>query len=658
MTPESMNSPIHEHIFNVLKEAIVFIDEEGLILQSNDAARSLLESKDLTKRSILSCLNFEGFSRITDTHQLVPLYNKPDKLVDVKVVSIEHGLYCMIMDELSLEERKAEVKEYLGELEQIGGEGMVVLNGNQIVDADETFSNLFGYSLQELKHMKLTELVQDICTIPHYDQYIGNHVRDCEQVGIRKDQSTFNVEINEKTYINHEDGTTTRVALITDVTAQIENEKQIEYMAYYDELTGLPNRNFFIQTLKRMIEEAETDGEMLAIYFIDLDYFKEINDTLGYAFGDALLQACGNRLKTFLQSGRFIARMGGDEFLLLQRNIRQESDATSLAEELIKEFEKPINIRGYEIFITLSIGISIYPKNGRNANDLIKHADSAMYVIKEKHRNNYNLFEASISENFKIMLTMENEMRKALKDGQFLLHYQPQKSLDSGKIVGVEALLRWQHPTKGLVPPGDFIPLAEKTGLIIEIGDWVIREACRQNKQWQDEGYSPIIVSVNLSAKQFHQRELVEKVKQALDETDLAPEYLELEITESMAMSNEEYILDTMKQLRELGVFVSIDDFGTGYSSLKYLSLFPITKLKIDQMFINGKQQQNKAIVKSIINMSHSMNMKVIAEGVETKDQLHFLKSEKCDEMQGFYFSKPLPPNDVQTIFKTVVLPY
>src|SRR5699024_10291259 len=303
---------------------------------------------------------------------------------------------------------------------------------------------------------------------------------------------------------------------------------------------------------------------------------------------------------------------------------------------------------------SISIGISIYPENGKSANDLIKHADSAMYVIKERHGSNYNIFEPSISENFKAMLTMESELRKALKEGQFELHYQPQKCLSSNKIVGMEALLRWKHPINGIIPPGEFIGLAEKTGLIIDIGGWVLREACRQDKAWQDKGFQPIIVSVNLSARQFYQRGLVDKIKKILNETGLDPEYLELEITETMAMTNEESILETMRRLRKLGVTVSIDDFGTGYSSFKYLSIFPVTKLKIDKMFINENRKQNQAIVKSIIHMSHSLNMKVIAEGVETVDQLRFLTEQKCDEMQGFYFSKPLPPEKMTKLFQTV----
>ncbi|MUK90247.1 EAL domain-containing protein [Ornithinibacillus sp. L9] len=639
--------PMHNRILSSLKEAVLFVQDDGEIIETNNKANSVLGLESLQGISIFDFIDFDLLKESNEVHLLMDQRNKKGSLLEVKSILVSNNVFCLIVHPLSLQDKSEEIKKYINENTFADKEGIVMFGEHHIIDCDPNFATMFGYSVSEMKGMEITRLIDQKSIVKLSNQ---NSVNPYELIGIQKDGSKFHVEVIDYPYNNQ--GSIIQVASFKDITERVMNENQIEYMAYYDELTDLPNRNFFNKVLKEAVDEAKKSGEILAVYFIDLDYFKEINDTLGYSFGDKLLTACGERLKSFLDMNTFIARMSGDEFLILHRLASTKEAAVDLAEEIIAAFEKPIKIEDYEIYTSISIGISIFPENGTNANDLIKHADSAMYVIKEKHRNNYNLFDSSISENFKMRLTMETELRKALREGQFELHYQPQKNLSSGKVVGLEALLRWNHPQKGYIAPAEFIPLAEKTGLIIEIGDWVLYEACKQNKVWQDKGYDPVTVSVNLSAKQFHQRSLVDKIKEILAETGLSPYYLELEITESMAMSNEDYILKTLKDLRDLGVLVSIDDFGTGYSSFKYLSLFPITKLKIDKMFLKDEQRENKAIVKSIIHMSHSLNMKVIAEGVETMEQFNFLTQERCDEMQGFYFSKPLPPKQLTKFFR------
>lgn len=651
MPKEKIEFPIHDGVFTHLKDALLFVDDQGDIVKGNDAAFSLLNIND--KDDDLSIFRYMDFNLLVDDvgkHLLMELRHEDGRLIEVKSIRIDDSLYCLIMSNLSIQDKTDEVKTYINQLTHATVEGMVMYSKEKVIDCDQNFADMFGYVKEDITKMSLIDLVDE------YSGYGLNEIiyKSTGEVhlytGIKKGGSTFHLEMIDQPYNNR--GNIIRVAIVKDISERIENERRIEFMAFYDELTDLPNRNFFVKILKEAITGAKDANEMLAVYFIDLDYFKEVNDTLGYSFGDKLLQVCAEKLKSFLQTDTFIARMGGDEFLILQKHTKSKEDAIKLAKELISEFEKPIKIDGYELFISLSIGISIFPENGLTENDLIKHADSAMYVIKERHRNNYKLFEPSISENFKTMLTMESELRKALSHGHFELHYQPQKNLVSGKIVGLEALLRWNHPINGYIPPDDFISLAEKTGLIIAIGDWVLKEACKQNKAWQDKGYEPVIVGVNLSAKQFHQKGLVENIENILELTGLDPCYLELEITESMAMSNEDFIIDTMNRLRSLGVLVSIDDFGTGYSSLKYLSIFPVTKLKIDKMFMDENQKQNQAIVKSIIHMSHSLNMKVIAEGVETIEQLSFLENEKCDEVQGYYYCKPLPPAELTKFFQ------
>jgi diguanylate cyclase (GGDEF)-like protein/PAS domain S-box-containing protein len=644
MHNEQISFPLNVQLLSFFTEPILFVQDDGTIIEGNEEAYSILNIKKTSGHSIADYIDFHLLKVSPQTHLLMEMKKANGKILEVKSLQVSADLYCLIVNELSLQNRADELKRYFNQIANNTSEGIVLYTNSNIIDCDETFATMFSYTKEEMLENTMDQLIES----KSYKKLTDDDREAIDGVlelkGVRKDGTTFYIEMVEYPY--YKNGKIVRAASVKDITERIENENKIEYMAYYDELTDLPNRNFFNKVLNEAIAQSGDAGEQLAVFFLDIDYFKEINDTLGYSFGDKLLQACAGRLKSFLQMDTFIARMSGDEFLILQRNTTK-TDATQLAEKLITEFEKPITIDDYEIYTTVSIGISIYPENGNNVSDLIKHADSAMYVIKEKHRNYYNLFESSISENFKTMLTMEAEMRKALKEGQFELHYQPQKDLLKNEVVGLEALIRWNHPERGYISPIEFIPLAEKTGLIIDIGDWVLSEACRQNKEWQDKGFTPITVSVNLSAKQFHQRNLVDKVNDILDETGLDPHYLELEITERMAMSNEEEILETLYALRELGVLVSIDDFGTGYSSFKYLSVFPITKLKIDRMFLNEQQKQNQAIVKSIIHMSHSLNMKVIAEGVETNEQLDFLTSERCDEMQGFLFSKPLPPKEL-----------
>lgn len=638
--------PIQTNLLKHLEQAILFVHKSGKIIKGNPSALSLLNISN-TEMDQLTLADFfdENILFAEEvTRSLIELKNGYKMLIDIKSIKIDDDLFCLLMNKVSLENKTIEIKKHIERLREVSSEGLILFNQEYIIDCDLVFANMFGYTQEEIRGMNIEQLIDEKSTntLEYINDYPG---KSHELTGVRKNGETLHIELIDHPYMGEEN--MVRIAIIKDVSERVAHEKRLEYMAFFDELTDLPNRNYFIKILEDAINEAAETNESLAVYFIDLDYFKEINETLGYDFGDQVLVASAKRLQKFKAMNTFAARIGGDEFLILQRHITDAHPPIELAESLISVFEEPIIIDGYEVFTSISIGISVFPKNGSTANDLIKHADSAMYVIKEEHRNNYKFFESSISEKFKTMLTMESDLRTAIKEGQFELHYQPQKSLVSKKIVGMEALLRWKHPTKGNIPPMDFIPLAEKTGLIIEIGDWVLKQACIQNKKWQMEGYEPIIVCVNLSAKQFHQKDLVEKIKKVLHDTGLEAKYLELEITESMAMSNEHYILKTMKRLRNLGVYVSIDDFGTGYSSLKYLSKFPITKLKIDKMFMDKKQKQNQAIVKSIIKMSHSLNMKVIAEGVETFEQFKFLEQEKCDVIQGYYFSKPLPPKDL-----------
>lgn len=637
----TLSLPVLQQLLANIQEAVLFVHQSGAILKANGAALKLLNIEQLSGCKIDHYLTFSKLKNRPSTHVLMEQKNKEGRLIEVKSLQINKETYCLILVHVSLRKQSSQVRNHVQNLLKESSEGLVIYTGEKIVDCDQSFARMFGYSQQEIIGMKMKHFLD-----PHSMEILYGHSDITEELNLKLQaidhhDQPFHIQLIQHKYVY--DGREICIAIIKDISELVIHQERLEYMAYYDELTDLPNRNFFIKKVKEAISSATKTNEQFAVYFADLDYFKQINETLGYEFGDKLLKACSERLRSFVQTDTFLARIEGDKFLILHRNIQKQAKAIQFVEKIISAFSEAIEIEGYEIYISISIGISIFPQSGKSATDLIRHANSAMYVIKGDHRRHYHLFEESISNRFKMMLTMENDLRKALKNGEFELHYQPQKSLASNKVVGVEALLRWNHPGKGNIPPRDFIPLAEKTGIILEIGDWVLEEACKQNKQWQDQGYDPIVVSVNLSAKQFHQHILVEKVKNVLKKTGLDPAYLELEITESMAMTNEKYILKTMQCLQNLGVVVSIDDFGTGYSSLKYLSLFPINKLKIDKIFMDTNQIQNQAIVKSIINMSHSLNMEVIAEGVETAEQLLFLRKENCDQMQGFYFSKPVP---------------
>ncbi|WP_102027534.1 GGDEF and EAL domain-containing protein [Salirhabdus sp. Marseille-P4669] len=646
------NFPIPKSFLTHLRDAVIITESNGYITYGNKSAYQLLnlEHNQTTKQSIVPFVDFEFISSKSEYQTLHELPTNQRPLVDIKSWKMEDGNFCFVLHPIRLNDERESMLYSMSNMMHASHEGMLLHDGNRIIDCDPSFAKMLGFPRAELLNQPIHSIF-DIASCVQLESNKGEEQSNSffQLTGTKQDGDTIYVEVFSQAYPN--ENQSLQIAIIRDITEGVLNKKKIEFMAYYDELTDLPNRNYFNKTLVDAIEECKENQSKLAVHFVDIDYFKQINDSLGYQFGDNLLKACANRLKSLLNEFNFIARMSGDEFLILQRGIQDEEDAKQFAKKVIAAFTTPIKVNEFEIYTSVSIGISLYPENGTNSNELIKHADSAMYVIKEKQRNHFQLFESSISENFKEMLTIENELRRAIQDKQFELHYQPQVNIHTDEVIGFEALLRWKHPSKGYISPGVFIPLAEKTGLIIEIGDWVLQEACRQNKEWQNRGYKPTKISVNLSVKQFLQKNLVEKVEQTLHDTGLKPDYLELEITESMAMANEEFILATLRGLQNLGVQVAIDDFGTGYSSMKYLSQFPLSKLKIDQLFIRGDREQNQAIVKSIIHLSHALNMKVIAEGVETKEQLEFLRNESCDEIQGFYFSKPVAPKEAESFF-------
>ena len=446
------------------------------------------------------------------------------------------------------------------------------------------------------------------------------------------------------------------VQLYQKVDDRLRRERKLSEQYYEqlitDQLTGLPNRILFQDHLTQALAEARQYETRLAVLFIDLDRFKYINDTLGHKVGDLLLLQVVERLRSCLRDDEALYRLGGDEFIIVEEHTPDKRQAIDLAENILSLVDKPYMIEGHELFISASIGISWYPEDGEDMETLFKNADMAMYRAKEQGRNNYQVFDVRMNDYAFERLQLEKDLRKALEREEFLVYYQPQIHISTGRIIGMEALVRWQHPQRGMVSPGQFIPLAEETKLIIPIGEWVLRTACAQNKAWQDAGFPHVRVSVNLSAHQFLEPNLAQMVKQVLEETGLAPEFLDLEITESITMNNIDRAIATMHELASLGIQISIDDFGTGYSSLSYLKKFPIHTLKIDQSFVRDipNDSDDGAIATAIIAMAHSLNLNVIAEGVETADQLEFLGRRGCDEMQGYLVSRPVPAIEFENI--------
>lgn len=431
-------------------------------------------------------------------------------------------------------------------------------------------------------------------------------------------------------------------------------ENTIKYLSSRDSLTGLYNREFFIECLNNEISKAQIKEEKFAIIFLDLNGFKKINDTLGHFTGDKILKLISLELMKHIGNTNIISRFGGDEFFILLPSISDAEEVISVAKEIVNIFHEPFIIDKNQMYISTSIGVVIYPENGLSCETLIKNADIAMYKAKEEKKNSIQFFDICMNEEVSEQFTLGNYLHDALKNEEFLLYYQPIIDISTGKMAAAEALLRWNHPKEGFIPPDRFIPVAENMGLICSIGEWVLRTACRQNKQWQDKGYKPIIISVNVSVKQLEQNNFVELVANILNETQLSPEYLELEITESVSASDINNIIRVLNNLKNLGVKLSMDDFGTGYSSLGNLKKLAISKLKIDKSFIDDidEQENNAEIASAIIALAKNLKLLVVAEGIEVERQLSFLKENSCHMAQGYLFSKPVDCTSFEKLLK------
>ncbi|MGE5299341.1 MAG: putative bifunctional diguanylate cyclase/phosphodiesterase [Acidobacteriota bacterium] len=482
------------------------------------------------------------------------------------------------------------------------------------------------------------------------------HTGDVQGCEYQSPTSEHHYEL--KFIVNAKDSVFAFVSNISDYRRAAEKAR---YLAHHDTLTNLPNRYLFNDRLKQAIAHAERGKKLLAILFLDLDNFKQINDTIGHRAGDQLLQIVADRLMKGVretdtayrplpdEEAFVVARLGGDEFTVMLTDIRNIQDPAKVAGRMLNALSQPFTIGAHEVFITASVGIAVYPLDGKDVDTLLINADVAMYQAKKQGRNNSQYYSASLNDFTIERFSVENKLRKALDHNEFMLFYQPQISISEGRMIGVEALIRWLQPDLVFIKPSEFIPLAEETGLIVPIGEWILRSACAQNRAWQKAGLQLFPVTVNVSSVQFRQNNFVETVSQILRETGLKPDYLQLELTESTIMYHSENINKKLQSLQAMGIQISIDDFGTGYSSMNYLKRFPLSTLKIDQSFVRDlvTNPTDQAIVKAIVALAHNFNLKVIAEGVETREQLAFLRGCRCEGMQGYLVCPPLNPNTI-----------
>lgn len=532
-------------------------------------------------------------------------------------------------------------------------EGIIVTDvSKRILSVNRSFTKITGYEAHEAIGQFPSMLKSGLHDKAFYDEMNASIADNGLWIGElwnrRKNGENFPVWMSINGVRNKDGVLTHYFSVFTDLTERKNAERQIYRLAYYDTLTSLPNRARLYTLLRQTLLEAKRNKTHGAILFIDLDRFKQINDSLGHAYGDILLKEVAVRLSASLRGSDIIARIGGDEFVVALVDITKREDASIVAQKIFHSLSTPIMMEGHELQISASIGISVYPDDGDDAETLIRNADVAMYRAKQgETHDGYVFFSPDMNKRALERLTLESNLRRALERDELLLHYQPQLNLQSGKMIGAEVLLRWDHPGTGLIPPGTFIPLAEETGLIIPIGQWVLETVCARNKEWQRAGLPIVRLAVNISAKQFRPT-LPRLVAEILARHELETRFLELEITESMIMQNVEGVIAMMDDFQLLGISLSLDDFGTGYSSLNYLKRFPIDKLKIDQSFVRGvtKDADDEAITRAIISLSRNLGLRVIAEGVETEEQLAFLRSFGCEEIQGYYYSRPLPEDE------------
>jgi diguanylate cyclase (GGDEF)-like protein/PAS domain S-box-containing protein len=568
-----------------------------------------------------------------------------------KLESIE-GFIIDISDRRKIQEAQHEAERRYRDIFEHATEGMFQTTiAGDYLSVNPALARIYGYDSPELLITTLRDIAYKLYVNPgRRDDFVAlmrqdGVVRNFESEVWRKNGETIWISENARAVYDTAGDLLFFEGTTIDITERKRYEAKLQYHATHDALTGLPNRALFMDRMKQALLGAERDERGVAVAFLDLDQFKLINDTLGHETGDRLLTEIAARLVDCVRGADTVARLGGDEFVLICTRKHNEQEILQVMQRVLACVSRPWVTPQGEFSIGCSIGVSLYPRDGRTVETLLKNADSAMYKAKEAGRNNFQFYTPELNQRAAERFELENKLRHALEREEFLLHYQPRVDLASGQIVGLEALIRWQPPGEEMVSPARFIPVAEETGLILGIGEWVLRRACTQAVAWQQRGLRPVVVSVNISPRQFRQEHLVDTIANVLRETGLEPRWLELELTESLVMHDVDRFASMLYTLKDLGVGIAIDDFGTGYSSLSHLKRFAFDQLKIDQSFVRDltTDPDDAAIVQAIISLGHALDLRIVAEGVETQEQLDFLRANGCDEVQGYYLGKPAP---------------
>lgn len=606
------------------------------------------------------------FHRLLEEHRALSFTHRLDggegayNVVNVQAkLDTRDGLRVIgTLQEITEQYKAREALRLASKVFECAAEGVMVTDVHaKIVSVNKAFTEITGFSQEEVvgKNPRLLQsgrhdkafyktLWASLLTTGRWQGEIWDRRKSGEVYPKWQTISAVKDECGEVTHY---------VSVFSDISSKKHSEEKLFHIAHYDALTNLPNKFLLNARLGHALQHAKREGHLVAVLFLDLDRFKKVNDTLGHAQGDRLLEAVAARLKGCVREEDTVARLGGDELVIVLDALRDSVQASALAHNLLMELAKPVTLGKHDVYITGSIGISVYPFDGEDCERLIRNADTAMYMAKSLGRNNYRFYTKDLTDSALETFALETMLHRAIANDEFVLHYQPQVSLRSGELIGVEALVRWHHPTKGLIPPDKFIPVAEECGLIDKVGDWVLAEACRQVRRWHDQGYE-LRMAVNVCGKQVSQKGFVEQVEAVITEYGVDPKHLELEITESSVMDQAEKAVAALDALRDLGVAVAIDDFGTGYSSLSYLKRFSVDRLKIDRSFVRDipEDKDDVALARAIIALGGSLGLSVIAEGVETSEQRDLLAAMGCDEMQGYLYSRPLPAEELEALLQ------